>query len=152
MTMLRRQGLPSIRSRACSKTFPLVLTCAFSRYHFEAIADDNDADSFSVDEVNEIPGTRGDVIPSVIVLSGRQGVRKFNRTSVDDVRIFLALYRLEKRGVDLVLSLNFPMSTSDGVVRTEEQYSTAKETFRFIATSFRIIDLKLFAVGEGADD
>jgi hypothetical protein len=136
----------TIRPGARSKIFPLVLTCAFFRYHFEAIADDNDAVSFSVDEVNEISNTRGDGIPSIIVLSGRQGVRKFNRTSVDDVRIFLALYRLmlEEKGVDLVLSLNFPMNTSEGVVRTEE-FSAAKETFRSIATSFHIIDLCLFA-------
>lgn len=137
----------SIHPRAYSKVFPLVLTRAFFRFHFEAIAEDNDAVSFSVDEVNEIPNTRGDRIPSVIVLSGRQGVRKFNRTSVDDIRILLALYRLQldEKGVDLVLSLNFPMNTSDGVVRTEEQYSTAKETFRSIAASFHIIDFGLFA-------
>ena len=93
----------------------------------------------------EVANNKGGEIPSIIVLRGRQGVRKFNKTSVDDVRMFLALYRLAERGVDLVLSLNFPMSTGDTVVRTEEEYNAAKETFRSIATSFHIVDYGLFA-------
>ncbi|KAI0003275.1 Mog1p/PsbP-like protein [Russula compacta] len=116
-----------------------------ARYHFGAIAHDNDAVSSSVDEVNEIPNNCGDEISSIIVLRGQQGVQKFNRTAVDDVRIFVALYRLKERGVDLVLSLNFPMNTSDGVVRAEEDYNTTKETFPSIATSLRIVDFSLFA-------
>jgi hypothetical protein len=125
----------------------LALTFAFSRYHFEAIAHDNDAVSFSVDDVNEVPINDIVDIPSITILHGRQGVRKFNRVSVDDVRISLALYRLrlEHKGVDLVLSLNFPMRTEDTVVRTEEQYDTTKETFRSIATSLHIVDFGLFA-------
>ena len=94
--------------------------------------------------MSEIPYKRGDEIPSITILRGRQGVKKFNRTSVDDVRIFVALYRLEKRKVDLVLSLNFPMSTGDGVVRNEEQYNTAKDTFLSIAASFHVVDFSLF--------
>ena len=124
----------------------LALTFAFFRYHFEAIAHDNDAVSFSIDDVNEIPIDHNAEIPFIMILHGRQGVRKFNRTSVDDVRISLALYRLEQKGVDLVLSLNFPMTTDrDTVVPTEEQYDKAKETFRSIATSLHIVDFGLFA-------
>jgi hypothetical protein len=123
----------------------LALTFAFSRYHFEAIAHDNDAVSFSVANVNEIPISHIVDTPFITILHGRQDVRKFNRTSVDDVRISLALYRLEQKGVDLVLSLNFPMRAEDAVVRTEEQYDTAKKTFRSIATSLRIVDFDLFA-------
>lgn len=115
----------------------------FFRYHFEAIAHDNDAESFFVDEVNEIPYNR-DEIPSIIILSGRQGVKKFNRTSVDDVRIFVALYRLKEKSVDLVLSLNFPVSTRNGVIRTEEECNTAKEMFLSIATSLHVVDFGLF--------
>ena len=146
MILLRRQG-PQFASppRAWLKCLYLALTFAFSRYHFEAIAHDNDAVSFSVDDVNEVPINHIVDIPFITILHGRQGVRKFNRASVDDVRISLALYRLEHKGVDLVLSLNFPMRTEDAVVRTEEQYDTAKETFRSIATSLHIVDLGLFA-------
>ena len=94
--------------------------------------------------MDKIPYNRCNEIPSIIVLRGRQGVKKFNKTSVDDLRIFVALYRLEERGVDIVLSLNFPMNISDGVFRTEEQYNTAKEMFLFIVTSFHIDDFSLF--------
>ncbi|KAI0290444.1 hypothetical protein BC826DRAFT_1026436 [Russula brevipes] len=114
-----------------------------AKYHFEAIAHDNDAHSFFATEVNEIPTNCSDWIPSFIVLHGRQGVKKFNRTSVDDVQIFLALYRLEEKGVDIVLSYNFPMNAGDDVVRTEE-CNAAKETFLSIASSLRVVDFTLF--------
>lgn len=121
----------------------LSLTSTFFRFHFDAIAHDNDALSSSVDEVDEIPYNRGDEIPSIIILRGRQSVKKFNKTSADDLCIFAALYRLKKQGVDLVLSLNFPMNTGEGITRTEE-YNTAKETFLSIAASLHVVDFSLF--------
>ena len=122
----------------------LALTFTFFRYHFGAIAHDNDALSSSVDEVIEIPYNRGVEIPSIIILRGRQSVKKFNKTSVDDVRIFVALYRLKEKGVDLVLTFNFPMNTGEGVTRTEEEYNITKETFLSIATSLHVVDFSLF--------
>lgn len=120
------------------------LTFTFFRYHFDAIAHDNDALSSSVDEVNEIPYNRSDEIPTIVILRGRQSVKKFNKTSVDDLCIFVALYRLKKRGVDIVLSFNFPMNTGEGITSTEE-FNTAKETFLSIAASLRVVDFRLFA-------
>lgn len=120
------------------------LTFTFFRYHFDAIAHDNDALSSSVGKVNEIPYNRGVEIPSIIILRGRQNVKKFNKTSADDLRIFVALYRLKDKGVDLVLSLNFPTNTGDGTTRTEEQYNTAEETFLSIAASLHVVDFTLF--------
>jgi hypothetical protein len=119
----------------------------FFRFHFDALAHDNDALSSSVEDVRTITIDRavGDETPSVTILRGKQGVQKFNKTSVDDVRIFVALYRVEKKGVDLVLTLNFPMSVGDGNIRTEEQYMKAQSDFHAIATSLRIIDFDLFA-------
>jgi hypothetical protein len=93
--------------------------------------------------VNEIPYNRGHGIPSIVILRGQQGVKKYNRTSVDDLRIFVALYRLE-RGVDIVLSYNFPVNTGDGAIRTEEQCNAAKEAFLSIANSFHVVDFGLF--------
>ncbi|KAH9171519.1 Mog1p/PsbP-like protein [Lactarius sanguifluus] len=115
-----------------------------AKFHFNATAHDNDALSSSIEDVQMIPNDRGDATPSVIILHGRQGVRKFNRTSVDDVRISLALYRVEGKGVDLVLTLNFPMN-GEGGIRTEEEYMEAKRDFYSIATSLRIVDFGLFA-------
>ena len=117
----------------------------FLRFHFESLAQDNETDSYSVTEVHTIPNDRGDETPSVIILTGQQNVKKFNRALVDDVRIFLAIYRVEEKGVDVVLTLNFPMNVGEAVVRTEEQYITAKQTFYAIATSLRIVNFDLFA-------
>ncbi|KAI0303417.1 Mog1p/PsbP-like protein [Multifurca ochricompacta] len=114
-------------------------------FHFDSIAQDNEALSSSIDEILTIPNDRGDKTPSVTILRGRQGVKKFNRSSEDDVRIFLALYRVEEKGVDLVLSLNFPINLHDGVIRGEEQYMFADQVFRSIATSLHIINFDLFA-------
>jgi hypothetical protein len=97
-----------------------------------------------VKEVQTIPNDRGDKTPSAIILTGQQDVKKFNKISVDDVRIFLAIYRVEEKGVDLVLSFNYPMKAGDGVVRTEEQYITTKQAFHSIATSLCIVDFDLF--------
>jgi hypothetical protein len=119
----------------------------FFRFHFDALAHDNDALSYSVQDVRTIPidRTSGDETPSVIILRGKQSVQKFNKTSVDNVRIFVALYRVERKGVDLVLTLNFPMGVGDGNTRTEEQYMRAQSDFDAIATSLRIMDFNLFA-------
>lgn len=124
-----------------------MLSFFFLRFHFDALAHDNDALSSSVDDVRTIPIDRGDgdKTPSVIILRGQQGVQKFKKTSVDDVRIFVALYRVEEKGVDLVLTLNFPMSVGDGNTRNEEQYMEAQSVFHAIATSLRIVDINLFA-------
>ncbi|KAH9053873.1 Mog1p/PsbP-like protein [Lactarius vividus] len=115
-----------------------------AKFHFNSTAHDNDALSSSIEDVQTIPNDRGDLTPSVILLHGRQGVRKFNRTSVDDVRISLALYRVEEKGVDLVLTLNLPMN-GEGGIRTEAEYTEAKSDFCSIATSLRIVDFGLFA-------
>jgi len=116
-----------------------------AKFHFDSIAHDNEALSSSVEDVHIIPNDRGDgdETPSVIILRGQQAVQKFNSTSVDDVRIFLALYRVEEKGVDLVLTLNFPMDV--GGTRTEERYLEAQRDFYSIATSLRIVDSGLFA-------
>lgn len=121
------------------------------RFHFDSVAHDNEALSSAIEDVHTIPNNRGggDRTPSAIVLCGQQAVQKFNSTAVDDVRIFLALYRVEEKGVDLVLTLNFPMTVGQGggggTRRTEEQYADAKRDFYSIATSLRIVDFGLFA-------
>lgn len=117
----------------------------FLRFHFDALAHDNEAVSSSVQDLHTILNDRGDKTPSVTILRGQQGVQKFNSTSVDDVRIFMALYRVEEKGVDLVLTLNFPMSVGASNTRTEEQYMKAQSAFHSISTSLRIVNFKLFA-------
>ena len=152
MTLPTRQSLRYSLGASVANLFPFFVDFWSSlffflsfRFHFDALAHDNDALSSAVEDVHTIPNDRGDRTPSVIILRGKQGVRKFNLTSVDDVRIFMALYRVEEKGVDLVLTLNFPMSVGDGNTRIEEQYAKAQSDFYSIATSLRIVDFDLFA-------
>ncbi|KAF8270358.1 Mog1p/PsbP-like protein [Lactarius quietus] len=112
-----------------------------AKFHFAALAHDNDALSSIIEDVHAIPNDRGDVTPSVIILRGRQTVPKFNSTTGDDVRILMALYRVEEKKVDLLLTLNFPVSVD---TRTEEQFTKAQSDFHAIATSLRIVDFGLF--------
>ncbi|KAI0049663.1 Mog1p/PsbP-like protein [Auriscalpium vulgare] len=115
-----------------------------ARFHFESLAHDNDALSSTVHQVNIVPNDRGDNTPSPVVLYGTQIVPKFNRATGDDVRILLALYRVEDKGIDLVLTMNVPMQNASGT-STEQAFNAAKENFDTAARSLRIEYFGLFA-------
>jgi len=82
--------------------------------------------------------------PCPILLHGTQTASKFNRTIPDEVKILLALYRIESKSVDLVFSANLPVATetSDGL--SLEQIDEAKSAFIAGARSLRIVDFSLF--------
>lgn len=92
-----------------------------------------------------IPNDRGDDTPSPIALYGTQLVQKFNRASADDVRVLMALYRVETKGVDLVLTMNVPITSSDDGAVGEEGFTTARADFDSAVRSLRIVDFGLFA-------
>lgn len=95
-------------------------------------------------EVAIIPNDRGDQTPSPVVLYGTQVVQKFNRADADDVRILMALYRVEHKGVDVVMTMNIPMSASDGEEVGEQGFTAAKADFDTAARSLQIVDYGLF--------
>lgn len=95
-------------------------------------------------EIAIIPNDRGDQTPSPVVLYGTQLVQKFNRADVDDVRILLALYRVEHKGVDVVMTMNIPMRASDNGAVGEEGFTTAKADFDTAVRSLQIVDFGLF--------
>ncbi|PCH38331.1 Mog1p/PsbP-like protein [Wolfiporia cocos MD-104 SS10] len=118
-----------------------------ARFHFDALAHDNDAEGQSVLDItclSDIPGDAGQT-PAPIVLTGTQLVRKYNRIETDEIRILLAVYRVQDRNVDLVMSMNVPIKTSDGGAVSEDDWSSAKHTFDTAARSLRIVDYGLFA-------
>lgn len=81
--------------------------------------------------------------PAPILLIGEQIIQKFGKEKKpeDRVRIYLALWRLTPaKDVDLILSLNEPLSTSE-----EQASSKANETFIQAAKTLRIKDWGLFA-------
>lgn len=114
-------------------------------FHFGSLAHDNDAESHNVESTTVIPNDRGDNTPSPVVVVGTQQIKKFNRPTPDDVRIFLALYRVESKNVDLVLSMNIPLRTSDGQSVPESDQTAARQVFDTAVRSLRIIDFGLFA-------
>ncbi|TFY58159.1 hypothetical protein EVJ58_g6587 [Rhodofomes roseus] len=117
-----------------------------AKFHFDSLAHDNDAVEHKIIEVSQLSGeSSGNHTPLPIVLSGTQLVRKFNHAQPDELRILLAVYRLQDKNVDLVVSMNIPMKTSDGAIVTEGQFAAAQETFSIAARSLRIVDYGLFA-------
>ncbi|KAJ6623412.1 hypothetical protein B0H10DRAFT_2162427 [Mycena sp. CBHHK59/15] len=114
------------------------------RYHFDSLAHDNSAEASEVDTVAVIPHTRGDKTPSAITLSGVQYVPKFNLTKPDQVRVLMALFRIEDKHVDLVVTFNVPMKSQDDGAVDEEGWNTMQSHFGAFVRSLRIVDFGLF--------
>ena len=72
-------------------------------------------------------------------------VPKFNTTVADEVQIFLSLYRISSKKVDLVLSMNVPTKAADGGAVSEGELAAAKRDFETAAQSLKIVDFGLFA-------
>ncbi|KAL0577248.1 hypothetical protein V5O48_004736 [Marasmius crinis-equi] len=115
------------------------------KFHFGSLAHDNSATSEKVDAITVIPNDRGDRTPSAIVLSGMQSVSKYNREQVDEVRILMALYRVEEKPIDLVVTFNVPLTSADGGAVSAEGLKTVEGQFDTFIRSLRIVDYGLFA-------
>lgn len=83
--------------------------------------------------------------PAPVLLSGTQNVPKFNQTQPDEVQIFLALYRVASKNVDLVMTMNVPTRSSDGGAVTAAGLEEARKIFDVAAPSLKIVDFGLFA-------
>ena len=114
-------------------------------FHFDALAHDNDAESKAVNETTEVSNDSNGATPNPVVLYGMQMVQKFNKKTPDEVRILLALYRVPDKKVDLVMTMNAPMTSVDGGAVGESDWTSAKEVFNTAAKSLRIVDYGLFA-------
>ncbi|KAI0747915.1 Mog1p/PsbP-like protein [Daedaleopsis nitida] len=113
--------------------------------HFDALAHDNDATSQTIADTAENPNGSDGTTPDPVVLYGTQTVKKFNSRSADEVRILLALYRVPDKNVDLVMTMNVPMTSAKGGAVSEADWTAARATFDVAAKSLRIVDYGLFA-------
>ncbi|WFD32919.1 hypothetical protein MSPP1_003972 [Malassezia sp. CBS 17886] len=110
------------------------------RFHFGSIAHDNEALSSEV--IWDEPPASSDACapgatPAPALLYGTQRIRKFGKaTEESTVNIFVAVWRLESKKIDLVLSVNDP--------RAGAPDATA-DWFRSAAQSLQIRDWGLFA-------
>ncbi|KAF5365680.1 hypothetical protein D9758_003149 [Tetrapyrgos nigripes] len=114
------------------------------KFHFDSLAHDNSAASSQVFAVTTLPNDRGDATPSAVLLSGVQFVTKFNRTTPDQVRILMALYRVEDKGIDLVVTFNIPVSSQDGGAVDLHGFDVAQQQFNAFVRSLKIVDFSLF--------
>lgn len=115
------------------------------KFHFDSLAHDNDAVFSQVESVNIVLNDRGDATPSAITLAGIQRIPKFNKTTPDEVRLLVALYRVADKGIDLVVTFNIPVVAGDGGAVQGGELELAQQQFDLFARSLRIEDFSLFA-------
>jgi hypothetical protein len=119
---------------------------ARTRFHFDSLAHDNSAQASAIDSVVVIPNARSDKTPPAIMLSGVQSVAKFNKVDQDQVRILMALFRVEDKRVDLVVTFNVPTESqdhADGAI-DEEGWNLVQIHFDAFIRSLCIVDFSLF--------
>ncbi|KAK0564310.1 hypothetical protein OC861_004359 [Tilletia horrida] len=113
------------------------------KFHFEALAEDNSAESHSVDRIwtSSTPSTSAQT-PSPTLLAGTQSVRKYGRQSAAPapVQIYVALWRYPQRKTDLVMSFNVAGVASS----TSAQQAAVLATFERAASSLALVDANLF--------
>lgn len=116
-------------------------------FHFDSLAHDNSAVSSSVESVNvsAIPNTAAETTPPATVLKGVQMVPKFSRPTADKVIVYMALFRVLSKGIDLVLTFNVPVEATDGGVVDSQGVERAEADFNAFVQSLRIVDFGLFA-------
>ena len=114
------------------------------RFHFESLAHDNSAVTSKIHETSVLPARQPE-ISALVTLFGTQHVPKFNTTTPDEVQIFLAMYRISSKNVDLVLTMNVPTKAADGGALNQAELAEAKDIFTTAAQSLHIVDFGLFA-------
>ncbi|PIL23805.1 hypothetical protein GSI_13556 [Ganoderma sinense ZZ0214-1] len=112
--------------------------------HFDSLAYDNDATSKNVHQIEEVANGSDGATPNPVVLHGTQSVQKFNSKTTDDVRILLALFRVKEKDIDLVMTMNVPMTSADGGAVNESDWMVAKGVFDTAAKSLHIVNYGLF--------
>jgi hypothetical protein len=121
------------------------LLIAYPRFHFDSLAHDNSARSAEVQSVAAIPDDKQDNTPPAIVLKGHQMVPKFNHTTSDKVLILMALFRIESKRIDLVVTFNIPLEAVDGGVVNRRDTEKVEVDFDTFTRSLRIVNFGLFA-------
>jgi hypothetical protein len=93
-----------------------------------------------------IPNGRGgsDRTPSAIVLTGVQSVPKFRQSEPDEVRILMALYRVDWKNADLVITFNVPILVASRGGVTPEEANAADADFDTFVRGLVIVDDGLF--------
>ncbi|KAG8722926.1 hypothetical protein FRC08_000026 [Ceratobasidium sp. 394] len=123
-----------------------------AKFHFDALAHDNDVvvhpEGCTVQQI--IVPTPATPINSLVssVLHGTQLVPKFNRTQPDTVKIFLAVYRVHEKNIDVTLVFNVPVEAEkegSAVTFGGDVYNAWVNAFEEAVGTFKVVDYGLFA-------
>lgn len=79
------------------------------------------------------------------MLKGEQFVPKFNKTALDRVEILMAVFRVEDKDTDVVVTFNLPLEAADGGAVGGADLPKIESDFEAFTRSFRIVDFGLFA-------
>ncbi|KAJ1967543.1 hypothetical protein IWQ62_001792 [Dispira parvispora] len=126
-----------------------------AKFHFEQLAEDNEASSFAILSDDPIPDENVPELPSTTVchmVTGKQMISKFREKGADKenyVLVYVAVLRLHEFHVDIVVSMNHPViiapnSSSSRNMTAETDPKTSLATFKHLLHTFRITDLGLF--------
>lgn len=136
---------PSVNWTTHSERHDLLPWYSRPRYHFDSLAHDNEARSSKVKSIVTLANERRDGTPSSIVLKGEQYVPKFNKTALDRVEILMAVFRVEDKATDVVVTFNVPLEAADGGSVSGSELPKFESDFEAFIKSFRIVDFGLFA-------
>lgn len=95
-------------------------------------------------DIDNVKIKKDDNTPYPVVLHGVQLVPKFNRKVPDEVKISMALFRVESKSIDLVVTLNIPEVSPVGDSDGDIDRQRADEDFNTFVASLRIVDIDLF--------
>jgi hypothetical protein len=128
----------------------LIWSCIYGvtkfRFIFDSLAHDNDASFATLSEVSiSLAASNEEQGSGLIIASGTQRVRKFNKSKEDEVLVLLAVQRVESRRVDLVLTENVPLSQDGSTSLSTDVINDIKQTFCETAKSLVITNYDLFA-------
>lgn len=137
----------TMRYRYTSSLFIILYSHIYlpPRFHFDSLAHDNSAQFAEIERIFEIPNDGGENTPPAIALKGLQIVSKFNSTVANKVRIMMAVFRVESKATDVVVTFNIPLVSVNGGTVENEGAVESEADFHTFVRSFCIVDLGLFA-------
>ncbi|KAI8575645.1 hypothetical protein K450DRAFT_260826 [Umbelopsis ramanniana AG] len=91
---------------------PVAKEKEIAKYHFQQLAEDNEAKEAIVNDISLLEATSNPSLPSdssqIYVLKGLQKISKFNEQQLHHVNIVMAIIRLAKVHTDVAISVNVP--------------------------------------------
>jgi hypothetical protein len=114
------------------------------RFHFDSLANDNSAKASNIEKISLPLSSEDKATPAPILLKGVQSIPKFNRSTLDTVRIYMGLFRIRSKNADLVVSFNVPIAAQDGNAVGAAGQEKAEADFKTFVESLSIVDFELF--------